>query len=178
MEERIKIIIKYEDKRAVIISAVVICMVGLISLISVKMYTNNQEALAEEATEKEGEISDEDSSENKKVYAEGTFDNIMGYSGYYVYFEGFLIEGDYYADDGTRVIVYSELEDGIRYAFVSDTTDEEYYNSLSWWEVICEYLKDTNEVKFSYWVEEEQDYNKVNTVPIEFEALTWLTPDW
>jgi hypothetical protein len=51
MEERIKIIIKYKDKRAVIISAVVICMVGLISLISVKMYTNNLEVLTEEDTE-------------------------------------------------------------------------------------------------------------------------------
>jgi beta-lactamase regulating signal transducer with metallopeptidase domain len=164
---------------------------------------------------KEGEISDDDSSVNKKVYAEGTFDNIMGYSGYYVYFEAFPVEGYYYSDDGTllaevwgtepedvgmvdlngdgknelvseliygdgatRVVVYSEFEDGIRYAFVSDTTDEKYYNSTWFGEIICEYLKDTNEVKFSYWVEEEQDYNKVNTIPIDFEALTWWTAEW
>jgi hypothetical protein len=164
---------------------------------------------------KEGEITDEDSSVKKRVYAEGTFDNIMGYSGYYVYFEAFPVVGYYYADDGAllaevwgtepedvgmvdlngdgknelvsgliygdggyRVVVYSEFEDGIRYAFVSDTTDEKYYNAAGIWGFICEYLKDTNEVKFSYWIEEEQDYNKVNTIPIDFEALTWWTPDW
>jgi hypothetical protein len=83
-----------------------------------------------------------------------------------------------YADGGSSVVVYSEFEDGIRYAFVSDTTDEKYYNAAGYGGVICEYLKDTNEVKFSYWVEDEQDYNKVNTIPIDFEALAWWTPEW
>jgi hypothetical protein len=41
MEERIKIIVKYKKKRAVIISAVIIGMVGIVSFISVKMYKNN-----------------------------------------------------------------------------------------------------------------------------------------
>jgi hypothetical protein len=41
MEQRIKIIMKYKKKRAVIISAVIICMVGIVGFISVKMYTNN-----------------------------------------------------------------------------------------------------------------------------------------
>lgn len=38
----------------------------------------------------------------EKVYAQGTFDNLMGYSGYYVYYEDIMpVDGYYYADDGT-----------------------------------------------------------------------------
>lgn len=40
MAERINTIMKYKNKRAVIISIISICMIGLISLISVKMYTD------------------------------------------------------------------------------------------------------------------------------------------
>jgi alpha-tubulin suppressor-like RCC1 family protein len=62
MEQRIKIIIKYNNKRAFIISAVIICMVCIVGFISVKMYknndisnTDNQEALADVSVEEEKE---------------------------------------------------------------------------------------------------------------------------
>jgi beta-lactamase regulating signal transducer with metallopeptidase domain len=60
MEQRIKIIIKYKKKRAVFISAVIICMVVIVGFISVKMYknndindTDNQEASADVSTEEQ-----------------------------------------------------------------------------------------------------------------------------
>lgn len=153
--------------------------------------------------------------ENQKpIFAEGNFDNIMGYSGHYIYYEGYSLEGYYYASDGTllasvwgttpeevgvidldgdgkneliaglmweadggtNVVVYKEFENGIRYAYCSDMFVENYDN-FGIGALVVEYLKETNQVKFSYWNDEEQSF-RTAIYDIYPDWLTWWTPNW
>lgn len=150
-----------------------------------------------------------DAENQEVILSEGEFDNIMGYSGHYIYYDGYPPEGMYYASDGTLlahvwgtlpeevgevdldgdgkneliagmmwadgatdVIVYKEFPTGIRYSYCSDLLEEtyDYYGG-------AEYLKDTNQVEISYWIEAEQTY-RTAVYDINPDNLTWWIPDW
>lgn len=147
------------------------------------------------------------------VYAQGSFDNIMGYSGYYVFYDTYPIDGYYYTEDGTPlvhvwgtvpedvgivdldkdgknelianlewsdggsdVVVYKKSENVVQYAYCSYLLDEPYDNT-GVGSFRAEYLKNTNEVKLSYWIEAEQKY-KNSTYSIDYNRLIWWSDDW
>lgn len=147
------------------------------------------------------------------IYAQGSFDNIMGYSGYYVFYDTYPIDGYYYTEDGTPlvhvwgtvpedvgivdldkdgknelianlewsdggsdVVVYKKSENAVQYAYCSYLLDEPYDNT-GVGSFRAEYLKNTNEVKLSYWIEAEQKY-KNSTYSIDYNRLIWWSDDW
>ena len=154
-----------------------------------------------------------DTENQRPILSEGKFDNIMGYSGHYIYYDGYPPEGFYYTYDGTLlahvwgtipentgvidldgdgkneliaglmwadgatdVVVYKEFESGIRYAFCSELLEEPYDN-FGVGSLDAEYVKDTNQVKISYWTDAEQSY-KTSIYDIYLNSLTWWIPDW
>ena len=211
VKDRVKSVLNYKKPAFwVVITAIIISVIVAVCF----MTSPAGKSLDENVTDEDiTQASDFDSSYSQ-VFAEGDFDNIMGYSGHYVYYGNYHTEGYYYADDGrllayvwgtvpeevgivdldgdgknelvagllwagdgaTDVIVYKEFENGIRYAFCSGLMDESYDN-LGVGALGVEYLKDTNEIEFSYWVDAEQKF-KYKTTRIDYQALSWWVPDW
>lgn len=211
VKNRVKTVLSYKKPAFwIVVTAIIIsAIVAVCFMTSPARKSTDENAASEDITQ----AADSDSPYSQ-LFAEGNFDNIMGYSGHYVYYGIYHTKGYYYADDGrllayvwgtvpeavgivdldgdgknelvagllwtgdggTDVIVYKEFENGIRYAYCSGLMDEPYDN-FGVGALGVEYLKDTNEIEFSYWVDAEQKL-KYKTAGIDYMALTWWVPDW
>lgn len=121
-----------------------------------------QETILEKKTEKKEQLKTEtesvqasdDRAESMKVIYEGKFDNIMGYSGYYVYYEGFPCMGYYYSDNGTLLAeVWGTKPEDVTISDLDADGKNELISGLTWGDGVTDvvvYKEFDGEIRYAY----------------------------
>jgi hypothetical protein len=192
MEQRIKIIMKYKNKRAIIISAVIICMVVIVGFISVKMYTNNdindtdnQEASSDISTEGEKNDLSQEIAPTEQTDTTYDLENKI-YSNASItleYFDDWSIQEES-GEDGGRISFFDSNDNKIfwfeqyeAWRANLDATEEEYeqmleneYENVEILEMskttISDY--DANKIVFTYSIDEHEYVTVIKYVGFEF----------
>jgi len=113
------------------------------------------------------------------IVAEGTFDNVMGYSGHYVYYEGHPAEGYYYADDGTLLAyVWGTLPEEVGMVDLDGDSKNELIAQVEWMdggEDVIVYKEYENGIRYascSELLEESYDNYGIGALQIEYLKAT------
>ena len=113
--------------------------------------TEEQEPLK---TETESVQASTDEAESMKVIYEGKFDNIMGYSGYYVYYDGFPCIGYYYSDNGSLLAeVWGTKPEDVSISDLDGDGKNELISDLTWGDGVTDvvvYREFDGEIRYAY----------------------------
>lgn len=179
VKNRIKSVLNYKKPAFWIVATAIVISVMVAVCFMTDPVSKTVDADADNKTEDkieyaepEQEIATED---QNPVYAEGSFDNIMGYSGYYIFYDTYPTDGYYYANDGTLLArVWGAVPEEVGMTDLDGDGKNELIAGLQWGDGATDvvvYKEFENGIRYAYCSElldEPYDNMGIGSLGVEY----------
>lgn len=177
VKERIKSVLNYKKPAFwIVLTAIVISVIVAVCFMTSPAGKTDDVINGKTVNFEPETTTDNNDSAHVKGDVKGNFDNIMGYSGYYVFYDAYPVEGYYYASDGTLLAhVWGRGAEGVGVVDLDGDGKNELISGLMWGDGATDvivYKEFENGIRYAYCSELlDQPYDNIGIGSLGVEYL-------
>lgn len=177
VKERIKSVLNYKKPAFwIVLTAIVISVIVAVCFMTSPAGKTDEVINGKTVNFEPETTTNNNDSTHVKGDVKGNFDNIMGYSGYYVFYDAYPVEGYYYASDGTLLAhVWGRGAEGVGVVDLDGDGKNELISGLMWGDGATDvivYKEFENGIRYAYCSELlDQPYDNIGIGSLGVEYL-------